>query len=318
MADKGDVYYCTWEKNEDGDFVGWEIKRPSLRAEGMTASEMEELLCEVVGEYHNDNEAALQFDPPLSIEQSDNDLFKDGFVQVTWNSGFRFSACADTAFSEGRCPRCGGGLGDRTKVDLIVDVFDTRADGAFSSASNEPPAGDTWHMPASITIFSETFLKRLTARERSQFSKREVHPDRKRTLRYFELVPNKIVPIVAIKGRDCGGWRCDKCDRRVFSYAGELGWGTDVVCRTDLPLPMPPCFFVGTPDDFSLCISRKRFDKIRGMPGTRKLICNPLAVVEKSKCDRNPWLPTLDEVAKYRDKHGYHSPIPRPKRKSKK
>ena len=36
MADKGDIYYCTWRKTGSGELIGWEKRRSSLEARGGT------------------------------------------------------------------------------------------------------------------------------------------------------------------------------------------------------------------------------------------------------------------------------------------
>lgn len=89
------------------------------------------------------------------------------------------------------------------------------------------------------------------------------------------------------------------CDRRHHSHQFYDDFAA-VICRSDLPSPAPPCFFVGSPIDTRLCIPRDRWEQLRGRPGTRKLLSSRLAVVDESRIERNPDLPTLDERAAFR------------------
>lgn len=284
MADKGNVYYCSWSKT-DGGYVGWEEKRPSVRVEAATPDRLVQELGEVVGEYHNDHEAALQFDPPLPGKKQYEHLFRDGIVTVRWNEGWRYWSSVDTAFAQGRCTLCKRGLGPRSAEPLIVDDFAGGTDGAFMWSD----------MPGRLAVVSEAFLALLTKQERSAFDVREVKWSRKRRVRFFEILPKWYVPTVAIRGTRCDGWVCDVCGYRSYSHGSTLGWLVTTVCRADLPSPLPPLFVVGEPREYCLCVSKARWLELRGRPGTRKMTSGRLAIVEEQDCERNPKLPTWSE-----------------------
>jgi hypothetical protein len=298
MADKGDVYYCCWKRNQDGDYVGWERKHPSLRAEAMTQREMVELLGDIVGEYHDDHEAALQFEPPLSEKNGKEKYFVDDLVEVVWNAMFSFTLSAETAFKLGRCKRCGRGLGSRTPRPLVVDSLGQGIDGAFSSASNSPPPAQ---MPGHLIIVSEAFLHVTTKNERATFEARPIEWRSKRRTKFFEIIPKTFIPRVGIKGHEVNGWRCELCGQQQYSVCGTLEYGVKVVCRSDLPSPPPTFFFVGDPISYGLCTSRRRWELLRSK-SVRKLMNWRLAVVDEDECRRHPRLPTLDERAAFRRK----------------
>jgi len=309
MSDKGDVYYCTWKKTEDGEFVGWEKRRPSLRAESESANELMSSLGEVIGEYYNDHEAAIHFDPPLRSDKDHDELFVDQLVSIGWNASFWFRPSANDAFEGGRCPSCGGGLGPRSSSPLIVDSFGAGSDGAFSYQSQELPSRN---MPGSLTVVSDRFLSRLTDYERSTFEARPVTWLENRTHRFFEVIPKSLLPAVAIRGVDTAGWRCDRCPQRTFAHGIDLGWGVRVVSRVDQRATKSKFFFVGVPTHFKVCIPHARWRELQSKPGARKIVFEPLAVIEEGECDRDPWLPTLGEVREFRSKHGFKVPYKRP------
>lgn len=203
MSDKGDAYYCSWKQGPDGTFVAWEIAHPTLRAQAGDKGDLVSALGDVVGEYYDDYEPALEFDPPLPAGEGDDDLFVDGFTEVVWNQGFTFRPSRDTAFTGGRCKRCGGGLGPRSSEPLVVDSPLDRSDGAYSAPSNEPPPchGEPGH----LMILSAAFLQLLTPRERDCFVARPLAPRSARSARFFEIIPGSFIPPASIRGRDGGG-----------------------------------------------------------------------------------------------------------------
>jgi hypothetical protein len=284
MSDKGNVYWCTWEKNTDGDYVGWPTKRPSLRAEGMTESEMVDALADVVGEYHNDREAVLQFEPPLESENGSAASLAREFVSVGWNSHFRLENPNDV-FSGGKCDKCSWGIGERTPEPLRIKSLWPGSDGLF-----------LWDplIHAHIYVVSDVFLKLLTKEEAKQFDIRPVILPSKRRRKLFEILPKLFLSEVAIKGVEVEGWHCSKCGHRHMWFTGA-NHGLQVVCRADLPSPEPKIFFVGQPNRYELCLRISRFAELREMAGTRQMLKDRVAMVDQAECVRRPKLPTREE-----------------------
>src|SRR4051812_45468870 len=131
MADKGDTYYCSWKREADGSYIGWEIRDPKLRANAGSIPDLMQALGRVIEQRYDDQEAALNFDPPLS-QGGDPAWFADGYVLLTWNATFKFRPSAQTAYTGGRCQRCGGGIGPRSSDPLVIDEMTGLTDGAFS------------------------------------------------------------------------------------------------------------------------------------------------------------------------------------------
>lgn len=159
-------------------------------------------------------------------------------------------------------------------------------------------------MPGRLIIVSEAFLNALTDAERSAFEARPVRRADKNRRQFFELVPGSFVPLGAIRGVEVGGWRCERCGRRVYGHGAVLGWGIEVACRNDLPADSPGFLFGGDPTDVHLFCTRARWQGLVGKKWSRRMCGQPPAVVDSSEFDADPLLGTLDEIAQFRRQHG--------------
>lgn len=301
MPDKGNVYLCTWEKAEDGTLVGWEVKHRKRRFEGDTPDELTQVMAEAIWDLHDDQEAALEFDPPLPCEGQERRWFKDGFVTLSWNGGFRAERTHATAFTRGQCPNCSNGIGVRSTVPLLIDSIDGATDGAT-------PWIDS---PGTFLIVTEAFLVLLNGQERALFDTRPVQFEHKRRLRFFEVLPKRYVPTALRRDAQLGGWRCEECGFRQIGHSGGLEYGIDCISRKDLPRASN-AFFVGSPHWYDLCVTHQRYLELRESKGTRKLGGNPLAVFEEHECDRDPWLASLKQIRAFHRRYGERTEYARP------
>lgn len=163
-------------------------------------------------------------------------------------------------------------------------------------------------------IISEAFLNSLTNDERNTFEARPVKQPTKSRRRFFELVPHEFATIGAIIGLEVNGWCCDLCERLGYSHGSALGYCVNVVCRQTIPANSPDFFFAGSETDVNLYCTRPRLQSLAGKKWSRKLMGDPLAVVDVTQFDTNPLLGTLDEIAKFRDEHGFSIPFkPKPR-----
>jgi hypothetical protein len=260
-------------------------------------------LGKIIDRHYDDQEAALHFDPSLR-EAGDPAWYADGLMEIAWNAGFTFRPSALSAYRNGRCGRCGGGMGARTDEPLVVDQISENADGASSPGSNEPPP--SYGMPGSLMIVSEGFLERLTDEERETFVARPIQRSDSRSGKtFFELVPHSMTGLGAIKGSEVNGWRCDQCGIRVYSAGSAVDFGTKVVCRQALPIPRPNFFFAGSETDVNLFCTIDRWRSLAGQRGARRLTGARLAVVSSEEFDNDPLLGTLDEIADFQKLHGF-------------
>ena len=85
----------------------------------------------------------------------------------------------------------------------------------------------------------------------------------------------------------------------------EAGRPIGVISRSDLPSATPAFFFVGEPNRFHLCVRRERWKQLKGQPGARKLVNEHVAVIDEENCERNPNLPTRDELEEFHRRYGF-------------
>jgi hypothetical protein len=64
------------------------------------------------------------------------------------------------------------------------------------------------------------------------------------------------------------------------------------ICRADLPDPLPSCFAININGQITLCMTRERWDQIRGNKNAKGIISRPIGVVDEELCERHPRLQT--------------------------
>jgi hypothetical protein len=281
---EGKVYRCKWKQQPNGDYHVWLVGRPSISTvQSSVADAAEVLVSEICGQL-GDGEAMLDFDPPLPADERLARFFADDLVNISTNGSFHLFNPLDQIFSGGRCAACGGALGERTEVPFELNM----GNDADVALLYEPEF-------AHLLVASESFLSRLSKADLDQFETRPTVWPRHRK-KFFELRPRSFVPNCGIRGEASGGWECWKCDRRVLSYANLFDFGPNPVCRSDLPERRDTVFFVGTPANHEIYVSRKRWDKLRGGTGMRSLTATKLPVVAASQCDRKLKLRNIDDI----------------------
>jgi hypothetical protein len=280
MRDKGGVYLCHWKQNADGDYVGWADKRPKIRVETMTISEMEDYLADEVRHAFNDVEGIVEFDPPLPGSVDTASLFKDGLLTLSPGSHFRFME-ADKLF-DGICNRCKSPIGKRSKSEIFVKSI-WPGDTSFSWDSR---------ISGHLDIVSDRFLALLTTAELSRFNLRPVIFAKARRKKFFELLPKKFVQPCGVKGWKPSGWYCDLCKCQIFNYWEQLGSNISrVVRRSDLGRSIPSMFAVGIPGKYNLCVNRQRWKELRKNRATFGMSSTPLAVITDAQAEARPPLP---------------------------
>jgi hypothetical protein len=310
---KSNVFICKWKKTASGWRL-WVRGKPKVSGTGPTFEEAVDELVSSIQDAADDLDAVLpvltEFDPPpppsavaepflkpeLYTVHGDEifDLVPPSALHLRWKtppecytdpaSRARFF---ESCYSEGICSACGQGRGKRTDLPLFVDHVSRWVDGGWIRG----PIANLTH------VFSDRFLSLLTPGELRRFEFRAIElPSKAGKQKYFELLAGKTVPFVGVKGFDASGWECKVCGHRFWSVDewalhGSLGVHQHFVCRSDLPRPLPSCFPVGDDNRVRLCVTRRRWDELRGHQCAHGIASQPVGVVDEDRCDRSPRLP---------------------------
>lgn len=306
-------YEIHWDR-KSGIWTLWVERLPHLRAEASSLEEAKQLLADRImdaGEAH----PLLDFDPPLPLEErqipfQNPEIYVLGAIDATFVSeppdpedptdwdrraGER-AASRDAArqwrqsfFTGPICPGCGKERGERSDRKLKITAMDSGSD----SASGELGEGGR-----SIHLFSGQFLALLSPAELSHLQFREVEFIGRRSARspkFFELIGPPGPRNVAVKGRSPKGWRCPACGNSAFGYvpADEI---IAYVAAADLPKNNSGVFTMSSGMEIELCVTGDRWRSMRGKKGTRNMGPIRVGVVPDDLVEREPQLPTLDEV----------------------
>jgi hypothetical protein len=69
-----------------------------------------------------------------------------------------------------------------------------------------------------------------------------------------------------------------------------------VICRTELPNPIPSVFAIGEKNFFYLCVKRSRWLEMRDQPKMSNWTSYRAMIVEPQDCLVDPPLPTIEEM----------------------
>lgn len=292
VGEEGRVHYCSWELADEG-YVGWVTSRPSLRAAAPTRSHLERLLGRAITQVLGDERPTLEFDPPLHVCDSESGLFRDGLVLISWNVTLPLPTSGVAPFTRADCPKCGHGGGARTPGhELSAKGIPRGMGGAVVVPSGPRRAASPL---GGIQVVSDSFLARLLGRERVAFDVRPLTRVGRSKAFFLELVPDRFVSPVALRGRPVSGWHCKACGTADWAHPGSVGPGISVISRDELP--SDPCFFVGDARRFRLCLPAERWRAFRGRPFARGMLAHPLAVAADRLCLRGSAIPAMFERA---------------------
>lgn len=294
------VIACKWRRTPQG-WELWVKGRESVCGAGATYDAAQEALFDAIMQAAPDLDAILpivpEFDPPLPATNfaeryllpelyliGGNELFELSQPSLaTVESAESRAAYIPTLFTEGICPSCGHGRGQRTELAMRVDYAPQRVDAGWIRAP----------FSTIIRVFSERFLGLLTPQEREHLTFRaiELPPGWRRE--FYELCGRPDVPLVGVHGLDADGLECPECGHRAQAVLDprlmEEGLHlTQFVCAEDLPNPIAGCFTVGSANDLALCVGRERWDMLRGHPHARGIKSERIGVVAESDCERRP------------------------------
>ncbi len=315
MADDAEtnVIPCKWKKTAHG-YRLWVRGRPDVFGEAESFEDAEQALTDAIWEAAEDLDAVIptvpEYDPPLPASAIGEQFLKPELFLVSGDGVFDIEARAyarnewsesrearlqehfallDSMYTGGLCRSCKHGIGNRTDQSFPIGSCDSAYDGG--SIRN------CYGFFASFGhIYSDGFISLLRTEEKARLEFRPLSTSCRRPRRkYFELLTAPEVAFVGVNGFDTNGYECGDCGNRFF-YVDEpaLNQGgfsiNHFVCRSDLPDPLPSCFVVGTEQDAELCLTRERWDQIKGQRGMKGISGQRLGVISSEQCDRHPRL----------------------------
>jgi len=295
------VIACRWRKSPGG-WQLWVKGRENVGGSGATYEAAQEALIDAIMRAAPDLDAVLpivpEFDPPLPatafaepylapelyLIRGDEIFELNRPSQAEVESAESRAAYPQTLFTEGICPSCGHGRGERTAVAMRVDNAPRRVDAGWIRAAG---------FRDFIRLFSGRFLELLTSQERERLTFRPITMPPGSRRQFYELRGRPNVERVGVRGLDADGLECPECGHRSFRVLDPrlMDQGlhlTRFVCAEDLPSPLVGCFTVGCGNDLNLCVGRERWDALREQPHARGIMSERIGVVPESGCERRP------------------------------
>lgn len=117
---EGNVYKVLWKKLSSG-YSAWLTRVPKLKVTGKDEEGLSEKLFEVTLDRFGDGEPCFDFQPPLPVKFAKKNYFEPAWFTLGCNEGFRTVGDRSKFYSDGLCPYCGAGRGERTSVPRVID-----------------------------------------------------------------------------------------------------------------------------------------------------------------------------------------------------
>lgn len=293
------VIACKWRRSPDG-WKLWVKGRNNVSGSGATYEAAQEALIDGIMEAAPDLDAVLpivpEFDPPLPATAFAEPYLVPELYLIGGDEIFELnrpsqaqvesaeSRAAYLLFTEGICPSCGHGRGERTAVAMRVDNAPRRVDAGWIRAAG---------FRDFIRLFSDRFLELLTSPERERLAFRSITMPPGSRRQFYELCGRPDIELVGVRGLDADGLECPECGHRILRVLDPrlMDQGlhlTRFVCAEDLPNPLAGCFTVGCGNDLNLCVGRDLWDALRGQPHARGIMSERIGVVPESECERRP------------------------------
>ena len=306
------VILCKWKKSQEG-FRLWVKGKPKVFGEAATYEEAEDRLIDAIMNAAADLDAVIpvvpEYDPPLPASAQAEKYLRPELYLVAGDEIFELDgwlrpislhcgeysyhlenrkAAVQSLFWGGICQTCKSGVGGRSDVPLFVDGTGYQTDGGWIRGP----------FAQGIRVFSDRFLALLGADELKLFNFRPVRVSKKVKREYFECYSTDRVPFVGVKGldtdgiecRDCGTICCYSIDEPILQCGGVFI--DSFICRSDLPDPLPSCFPIGIGSKTGICMTRDKWDEVRGHKHAKGIASRELGVVSNEQAERKPRLRT--------------------------
>lgn len=296
------VYLCGWCQSSDG-FSLWTTTEPRVRAEAYTYLLAEERLHEAIRENGGAIHAVLEFDPPLPKSEQEKKYSIPELYLIGADERFETDAPRvvsfeteeqreerfarlDTFFERPVCRKCGAASSPRSERPLQLTYAPRRYDGAFGNVGSD---GSTL-----AEVVSAEFLALLSPEERNGLVIRRVEGG-SRSRKFYEVLGPAGPEFVGAAGLPVSGWHCSACRRPRFGYWTDGFSISSFIAASDLRVPLPGIFTVGSPPEVHLCATGERWRELVGKVGARGFVSRALGVVSDQELVRRPELPTYED-----------------------
>jgi len=293
---EGTVYLCRWRKADDS----FEIEaagNPKWRTIGNSFEDAESQLIFLLQETNGDFQPCFEYipEPPKNVIRLRFEGL--GIVGVSGANDFEdFVGEAEELFERGICEICKIGIGNRTERHLLINQY-PKGDGGYVRIRLGGFYGDM-----KFQIFSLEFVNALSLVERDRFSWIPVDSDRGSKRKFFEPISAPVAERIMPKGLfpekerlQSDGFFCAKCRRTQLVGIPQGAAGLfSFISEADLPTPLPSCFQIGQTANLEFCMSKKRWEELKGKLGTNRLTSRQIGIAKKNWVNLHPKLQVLE------------------------
>ena len=285
------VYLCSWRTINKR--VEIQVLKHNWVVLGDSFEDAESQLIDLISNATGDLQPCFEYDPepPKDAVQA---RFDGGILAVSGaNNPLDFLGNPEKLFADGICKVCKFGKGERLEVPLIISRLPTDSDAGYVRVRLNGPYGNM-----NLQIYSERFVENLVAKERQRFRWIAVETEQKSKQPFFEPVSASVIPMILPKGLfkeekrlQPDGFHCGACGRKQLAGIPQGSGGIySFISEDAIPKPNPSCFQIGQFANLYFCMTRERWQELRGKPGTKRLMSRQIGVVKKSWVNSDPKL----------------------------
>ena len=296
----GHVFICKWKKT-GGQWHLWVKGRPQVSGQGETFEAAQLALEQAIWDDAENGDdvipTVMEFEPALPMSEGTKKFFTPEIYNIYGDERFELlrgnfpygqvdestMAYVHSLYEGGICKSCSSGIGKRTEVEFRTERKIESSDGLWLFHCQ---------IKADAYFFSDRFISLLTDKELERLKFRDCVTTQKRGRKYYELAGDCIASAVGVKCFDSSGRECRECGKKFFSVADRnMDFSMQsFLCRSDLPDPLPSCFAANISNRPTLCMTRERWDQIRGNKNAKGLISERIGIADEELCDRFPRL----------------------------
>ena len=276
---QGNVYLASWKKVGRG-YKLWLDEAKDVAVTAPDFEDAAELLCEKLGVTMGDQEAVLDFYPPVPAVNGGRKSPFPSLVLLGFNSYVELAGSMKRLYQKPFCPTCGSPTNGRSDVPIQLQAL-PKADLCCLLNS-----------PTQIRLCTQAFCDLLRLDEVEGVTLRNGRPPNDAGQPVYEIEGKQSAYYVGVKGAEyleLGSRCCPDCSYRTFLVSPEIRGASRFLAHSDLSNPLPACFLTGFyKGRIDICVTLEKWHAIRGKKGTRGIVAHPVGIVGDQQLDRNP------------------------------